>query len=159
MEWEYPPITMNTEILNHTNTQKYTIIIWSTDSHTAHHCIWTHPYIIHKRIYIRDYFNIIFYALILIIYLKGPILAFVKKNKLSYAIDVETIDFYSPLQFEVLSYCLITFNLSYTSETLDLYILKHVVELVLQTNMDAPIDHMSMLLYHFPSISFPFPSW
>ena len=70
MEWEYPLIIMNTEILNHTNTQKHTIIISSTDSHTTHHCTWTHPYSIHKRIYLRDYFNIIFYALLLIIYSK-----------------------------------------------------------------------------------------
>ena len=149
---------MNTEILNHTNAQKYTLIISSTDSHATHHCIWTHPYIIHKRIYFRDYFNIIFYALLLVIYLQGPILELLR-NKLSYAIDVETIEFYSPFQFEVLQYILITFNLSCISETLDLYIWKHVVELVLQANMDAPIHHMSMLLYHFPSISFPFLSW
>ena len=118
---------MNTEILNHTNAQKYTLIISSTDSHATHHCIWTHPYIIHKRIYFRDYFNIIFYALLLVIYLQGPILELLR-NKLSYAIDVETIYFYSPFQLEVLLYCLITFNLSCISETLDLCILKHVVK-------------------------------
>ena len=122
MEWEYPPIMMNTEILNHTNTQKYTIIVSSTDS-----CIRTHPYILHKRIYFRHYFNIIFYALLLIIHLKGPILELFR-NKLSYAIDVETIYFYSSFQLEVLLYCLITFNLSCISETLDLCILKHVVK-------------------------------
>ena len=88
---------------------------------------------------------------------KGTILESFR-NKLSYAIDVETINFYSPFQFEVLPYCLIILNLSCISETLDLYSSKHVVELVLQANMNAPIHHMSMLLYRFPFyiVSIPF---
>ena len=89
---------------------------------------------------------------------KGPILESFR-NKLSYAIDVETINFYNPFQFEVLPYCLIISNLSCISETLDLYISKHVLNLFCKQIWTLLFIICQYYYIVSLSISFPFLSW